>query len=190
MPSGSFEDYARVIAALPGTGAEVAERSGLTEWGAKMLLRQFWDLRMVHPGGVTETGPRAAHTAVWQIGDGERAPGLRVKKHKPKLNHYSFAVLWRCLEDGATKTEAIEASGLNHNTVRRTLEALHTGGAIRVSAWEKDSMGRSVIPVWIAGAGKDAKKPKPKSANESERWRRTYERRQIHLVTMLAQAGA
>ena len=175
------------MAALPGTGAQVAEKAGLTEWGAKMLLRQLWDLRIVHPGAVTESGPHANPTAVWMVGDGDRAHGLRVKKHKPKLNHIAFAVLWRCLEDGATKVEVIQSSGLQHNTVRRTLDALHKCGAIRVSAWEKDSMGRSVIPVWVAGAGKDAKKPKRRT--ESERWRQTYERRQIQRVTMLAQTG-
>lgn len=166
MPSASYVDYARLLLAMPGTSEEIGEKAGMTKACAARILVSLWRLGLCHPGGVKVLKVHANRTAVWSVGEGEKAEGLRVKMAaRSKAQHIAFAHLWKMLDHGATAHEAAEESGVAHASAYRMIAELKEHGLVRIAAWEPDNLGRPVA-VWQIGEGASAKKPKAKRAGQ------------------------
>ena len=82
------------------------------------------------------------------------------------------------LQDGATVSEVVEATGLHVVTVRRWLRHLHAAGLVYISEYEL-SAGPWPSRVWRWGEGKDVKY---RSKTVMERWTRHKARRQEQMV--------
>lgn len=57
-------------------------------------------------------------------------------------------------------------TGINYETLRPLMKALHQGGVVHVSHWRIDSMGRASIACYQLGFGVDAPKRKPKTPTQ------------------------
>jgi hypothetical protein len=180
MPAGGYEDYAKFMLALPGTARQIAKRTGMDESGVRRLARSFWALGLAHPGGRKPAKAHQPVEAIWRIGEGPKADGLRVATPmRPLSQHIAWKYLWRALEDGGTKQELREVTGLGNVTIRRALLAL----PVYVCEYEVDALGRPVA-VWKLGKKPDA--PRPAPPTEGEKWR-AYQKRKAWRV--LAQQG-
>jgi hypothetical protein len=180
MPAGGYEDYGRVMQALPGTARQIAKRTGMQDSGVRRLVRAFWALGLAHPGGRKPATARQPAEAIWRRGDGPKADGVRVgKPMRPLVQHIAFKHLWRALEDGATKAELRELTGLTVLTILRALRAMQ----VHICEYETDALGRPVA-VWKLGKKPDVPRPLPPS--DVEKWRR-YQQRKAWRV--LAQQG-
>lgn len=97
-------------------------------------------------------------------------------------NHYAFRYttsqqkmgrMLELLQAPHTRAELAEAMGLSTRAVQCYLAALlaETERRIHIHAWRKNSPG-SPSAVYLAGAGKDRKKPKAETVAERSRRRR------------------
>lgn len=180
MPAGGYADYARVMRALPGTAKQIARRTGMDDSGVRRLVRSLWGLGLMHPGGKQPASKWHPAEAIWKRGEGPSAPGLRVgKPMRPLSQHIAFKYLWKALQDGATKLELQELTGLGQVTIRRSMLVL----PVHICEYEPDALGRPVA-VWKIGKKPNAPKPAPPS--DGEKWRR-YQQRKAWRV--LAQQG-
>jgi hypothetical protein len=182
MPGGAIADYARILCALPGTAKQIAKRTGIQADGVRIIARRLWWLGLMHPGRVRAAGLRHPAEAIWMLGDGPVAPGLRINPpRRPLVQHIAFAHLVRALEGGATRPELHRLTGLHRTAVARVIRAF--GPRLHIAEWELDSVGRPVA-VWQFGRKPNAPKPKPPS--ESQKAQR-YEQRKVWRA--LAQQG-
>lgn len=104
--------------------------------------------------------------------------GSEMKVRAPmRLNALCVARLIRYMQDiPSTVCDLAEHTGLAPSTTRRFLIALAREGAVYVSGWEPDRLGRYTTKVFSLGQAKDAKRPKPIQSlaqRRSERARRT-----------------
>lgn len=72
------------------------------------------------------------------------------------------------IDDPMPARELAEEVGVSHYTAYRILRALKKHKVAHICAWDKDSIGRALIPVYKFGSGKDAK-PVKKTAAERQR---------------------
>ena len=180
MPAGGYADYARVMAALPGTARQIARRTGMDDSGVRRVVRAFWALGLAHPGRRKPATCQHPAEAIWVAGSGPTAEGLRIGKPlRPLVQHIAFKHLWRALEDGATKAELRELTGLTVLTILRALRAMQ----VHICEYETDALGRPVA-VWKLGKKPDV--PRPLPPTDCEKWRR-YQKRKAWRV--LAQQG-
>lgn len=183
MPTASYVDYARVMLALPARADQVAERVGMTVSCVRLILRQLWSLRMAHPGEAE--GARNNVVAVWLQGDGDAAPGVRGGgRLKPGAQLIAFATIWRALDGGARVSVVFEETGVSRDAVYRLLGFMRKAGGAHITTWEKDRFGRAVA-VWTLGEGRDAPRPKLRTAGEIAR---QYNRR-LQYRTLMGIAG-
>lgn len=181
MPAGGFAEYARLMMALPATANQIAARTGMGDGGVRRLLRKFWWLKLVHPGGKRQAGCRHPVEAVWMEGEGPAVQGLRLAAPlRASAQHIAWAVMWRALKDGATKLELQELSGVTGVSVRRAICAL--GSLVHVAEYERDALGRP-FPVWKIGRKKSMQKPKPPT--HAEKWRCYQARKRVRIIARM-----
>lgn len=65
--------------------------------------------------------------------------------------------------------DLVAKTGVNYETLRPLINALHEGGVVYVSHWRADSMGRMSIACYQLGFGVDALKRKPKTPSQRTR---------------------
>lgn len=97
----------------------------------------------------------------------------------------AFGRMVDSLIDGASVPELVVVTGLNTTTVQRYVNGMRKSGAIHVHMWNPDRRGRDILPVYIMGRGKDAKRRK---LSHAERQRR-YREKQHYLMMMHALGG-
>jgi hypothetical protein len=172
MPASSYADLVRVMLALPGSAAEVAERVNMTQRGTTILLRRLASLKLVHIGAIRPTGPRAHPVAVWHEGEGTDNLLTRVgPPMRPRAQHIAFASVWRALQDGATVRQVVEETGVAQVSVYRILWAL--GSRAKIGGWEKDAQGRAV-KAWCVSVPTNA--PRPAKLTPGQKWDRYHQR--------------
>jgi hypothetical protein len=77
---------------------------------------------------------------------------------RPRLNAVLYAMLLEELVSGPCSVRGLcEVTGLERKTVRKILKSMQDRSLIHLSAYDKDSRGRSIIPMWSFGQGKDVK---------------------------------
>jgi len=92
----------------------------------------------------------------------------RVKKMTP----FCYAKMIRAMqENDYSEGEIAEMTGLHPNTAGEYLRCLHREGAIHVCDWNKDRLGRDMIPVFRMGHGRDKKRQKITGAQKAARYR-------------------
>jgi hypothetical protein len=171
-----FKAYCLAIAALPATGAQLAEATGLTARGATRLMRRLWQLRLVHPAG---TGYRDA--VIWQAGVGAAHHGKRLcGPLRPYANHILFASVLRALEEPLTAKALGEEVGISLLAAQTCIRHLRAAKLIYLSEWGRDSFGRHVARYEL-GKGKDAPKPRPQG--NREKWARYRDRLTARSIT-------
>jgi hypothetical protein len=187
MPAYSYTDYARILLCLPGTSEDIAERVGSDKTTVARLMSCLWFLGLCHPGGVRKVKAHSNRTAVWHLGVGDKAEGLRVRKAKrPKAQQIAFASIWRALEDGATARGAAIETGSSHVSLYNVLAVMKEHEWVHVWTWDRDAVGRPVA-VWRIGPGKDAPKPRVTKAEKARKYRA---RLRIRALTMLGAANS
>jgi len=82
------------------------------------------------------------------------------------------------LQDGATVSEVVEATGLHVATVRRWLRHLHAAGLVYISEYEL-SAGPWPSRVWRWGEGRDAQR---RPQTWAERYQKVKARRQERMM--------
>jgi DNA-binding IclR family transcriptional regulator len=103
-----------------------------------------------------------------------------------RVNALSFAKMMAALaEGGATQRDLVEHTGLCSQTVREYVYALKREGVIRVSAWERDTLGRCCTPAYSIGGGFDARKDTLDKATRA----RLYRARKEQAALLHAIAG-
>jgi len=89
-----------------------------------------------------------------------------------KVNAMSFAHLVKMLMDGTrTARELAEETGLHVNTVYSYTKEMHKVKAVHIADWEKDTMGRDCMPVFMIGNKPDAKRQKVTIAQRAASYR-------------------
>lgn len=82
-----------------------------------------------------------------------------------KFTYYgNWVSLLRTMLNGPVSLRELEAkTGIDYETLRPLMKALHAGGVVHISHWRIDSMGRMSIACYQLGYGVDALKRKPKT---------------------------
>lgn len=183
MPTYSYVDYARLMLALPGTSEQIAQRIGSGQRNVAYIMSSFWRLELCHPGSVGKGKVHGGKTAVWMLGAGQMATGLRVRKiGRSKAQHIAFAAIWRALEEAATAKHIARECGTALRSVYKVTETLKQAGMAHISTWDKDDLGRPVA-VWVIGHGKDAERPPAKGP--TQKYREYKARLRFKALTML-----
>jgi predicted transcriptional regulator len=105
-----------------------------------------------------------------------------------KLNAYVWGDIINLLLVGASNREIAEETGLTPDTVREYTTVLHKKKkAVHIDSWDSDPRGAMTVAVYRLGPGKDAKKPKPRTATQRKQAQRARERA---LQMIHATAGA
>jgi hypothetical protein len=109
-------------------------------------------------------------------------------RKRTRLNAKLYAMALQEMADGpSTRQELIEQTGLGVKTVAGIVKALHQRRLIHIGAWEKDALGRCILPAFSFGKGRDVPKPAPKTGAELAR---SYTARRAQRSALHASAGA
>jgi hypothetical protein len=111
--------------------------------------------------------------------------GKMVKK--ARLNNTKLPHLIRAFIEGATATQAAEASGLSKQVVNRFIASLRRVRPYQLHISDYHIVPGWILPVYTLGYDKDV--PIPKSLSQAERSKR-YRARQKHLKLIQATAGS
>ena len=89
-----------------------------------------------------------------------------------KVNAMSYAILIKLLMEGTrTAAELAEETGLHKATVYDYTREMHKVKAVHIACWEKDSMGRECMPVFMIGDKPDAKRTRLTQAERARHYR-------------------
>lgn len=76
-----------------------------------------------------------------------------------KINPSHYAKLVKLMMEGTyTCRELADMTGLAYATVLSYAKALYIEKAAHISMWDKDSVGRDTVKIYMIGAGRDAKR--------------------------------
>ena len=148
----------QVRAALPGTIADIAARSGVSIETVRDQLVALQKRGEAHPAwlDVVPADNRGrgtpAFAAVYEAGPGSD-PDM------PLLPRAVLAHLYRkrILEQmPGTQTQLRERTGLSVGNISRVTAELHSAGKIHITRWRRGVRG-GPVPVYAAGAGTDRK---------------------------------
>lgn len=189
-----YEPIIRVLAALPGTDAQVHERIGgaipmqtVTDW-----LRSAVRTGIARIERVEHVGPRlfARHYA---IGPGPSAQWQHASRDggRSHTTVIALATLFDALRSGPMLVaDLVEETGLDRRVLHRTLDLLRQHDLARVAEWPRDAYGRPAA-AWSLGDAPDARKPRPtpRKVVNARAWARRRAKLQQRQV-MAALAGA
>lgn len=83
-----------------------------------------------------------------------------------------------------TCKELAEETGLHYSTVLNYTRAMHKGGVVHITRWEKCSDGRCKIKIYKLGKNKDAKKQLVTRIEQRKRYKEKM--KQKALIQMMA----
>lgn len=193
--------YARILAAVMAeqmTHEEVAAKI----WRGKVSVRQVL-YRLHHMGVLRIAGwakpaiGRGIYAARFAYGAGENAPypgklkngpmGEALKTSRPRPELISFVSIVRCLQEGATRAEIGEQTGVAHHVLSRLLQVMRKElGIVHVSSWQirPDGMGQR-SEVLTFGPGRDAAKPRRMCEKKRSALRRVAEQQRTAMSRVL-----
>ena len=89
-----------------------------------------------------------------------------------KVNATSYAHLIKMLMEGTrTAEELAEETGLHIHTVYQYTRELHKVKAVHIADWEKDTLGRDSMPIFMIGNKPDAKRATMSKAQIAKNYR-------------------
>jgi hypothetical protein len=106
-----------------------------------------------------------------------------------KVNAHVWAKVIDMLLVAASCREIADETGLTYETVREYFSVLHNKKVIHIDHWDMDPRGAMTVAVYRMGHGKDAKKPKPRTATQRKQAQRARERA-LHMIHATAGATA
>jgi len=93
-----------------------------------------------------------------------------------KVNQTAYAIALRSLLDGpVTVQDIMHETGLSVATTRSLMRTLKQYRVVHIGSWEQNSQSKWIVPVYVIGAGRDAKRPKMSRAEVNERYKRKKE---------------
>lgn len=102
-----------------------------------------------------------------------------------KVNQETYARLFKELLEGPmTAHEAVEATGIHVVTAQNLLRCLRKHRVVHVAAWEPDSRGRDMTPVYAFGKGRD--KPRRKLTAAERQARSRAKKQALSLINQVA----
>ena len=100
-----------------------------------------------------------------------------------KVNAMSYAHLIKMLMEGTrTANELARDTGLHKQTVYQYTRELHKVKAVYIADWEKDTLGRDAMPIFMIGNKPDAKRAAMTKAQIAKNYRA---RKMINTTTKL-----
>lgn len=158
--------YARIVAAMPGTVPQIAERTGMSQLGVRRIVRELRSLGAIGEKEKTKGKPRSSPVSVWAVGD---YPSNKAGTcARPRAHVIAFVKLLEEIQSPSSITDIVESVGIAHATARRVIKSLRLGGVCHIGAWQVQVSGPRV-PMYRFGPGKDAKKPPPQPKAEIQR---------------------
>ena len=136
---------------------------------------------------MTRTTPLTAAQQAEQNSHRNLSLGSGKMVKKARLNNTKLPHLIRAFIEGATATQAAEASGLSKQVVNRFIASLRRVRPYQLLISDYHIVPGWILPVYILGYDKDVPIPKPLS--QAERSKR-YRARQKHLKLIQATAGS
>lgn len=159
-----YEPIIRVLAALPGTDAQVHERIG---GGIPMQTVTDWLRSAVRTGiarieRVEHVGPRlfARH---YGLGPGPSAAWQHASRDggRSHTTVIALATLFDALRQGPMLVaDLVEETGMDRRVLHSTLAILRQHGLARIAEWPRDAYSRPA-PAWGLGDAPDMRKPRP-----------------------------
>lgn len=111
---------------------------------------------------------------------------LKDRASKHRVNHEAYAAVIKALLDHPqTAHELAEVSGLHIVTSQGLMRVFKRHKIVHVSAWDPDSLGRDVTPVFSLGKGRNVARRKKTPAERTAAYRA---RQQAKLLTLRASA--
>lgn len=104
---------------------------------------------------------------------------MSAARSNPHTAPASLAIVDYLQKHGPTELKVIVADcGWSWNYSVALIARMHKAGLVHIHAWRSASLGGYPAKVWAAGAGEDAKQPKPKSrtATQRDHWKRKRDR--------------
>lgn len=100
-----------------------------------------------------------------------------------KMNQEKYALaIKELLETPCTAHDIAEVTGVHTVTAQNLMRAFLRHKIVHISAWDTDSRGRDVTPVYSLGPGRDAKRRKKSAA---ERQRQSREKKKMAAIVSL-----
>ena len=147
----------------PRTASEAAFTS---RRNAGALLAELYEEGASHISG-WDRPARGACTPIYRAGPGEDAPRppckprASVRKNKIRLEDRLLALV---LEEPMSAEQAADCLCVIPDHIRKLFKGLHQQKLVRIAAWVRKSRG-PYFPCYLAGAGRDKKKPDPLPAS-------------------------
>lgn len=89
-----------------------------------------------------------------------------------KMNQEKYALaIKELLETPCTAHDIAEVTGVHIVTAQNLMRTFLRHKIVHVSAWDPDSLGRDVTPVYTLGPGRNAKRRKKTAAERQQRHR-------------------
>lgn len=180
-------DILKLITASPMTARQVFEQHKTGLVVLRRLLRCMVQLDVAHVSG-WDHSIRGTPAAIFAGGSGEnvepplnrdgsatKTPWAKGARIRPSANMIMFGALVRALDEGATVAELVERVGCNPATAARFVNHMRRLGLAHIGAWHQSWTGYP-SRVFMLGAGRDVRRPKPLDAREKSL--RNYHARQ------------
>jgi hypothetical protein len=104
-----------------------------------------------------------------------------------RLNALTVALMTKAMQEGpCTLTDLHDVCGLERPAIRRYIAAMRKVKAARIAEWEQDAIGRSVIPAFMLGDGKDKPRPPKRAGTLEHRRQRAAREAQMRMNHALA----
>lgn len=169
--------YVALLALLrdtPSTTLQIHLHGGIGRTAVARIITTLRQVRRVRISGWV-MAPHTPTMPVWTLGDGPDVPlplyrpnGKPVDGARCGLQGSSSSEvlalhhLLRMLECGhpSSAPELCDATGMHRDTVGKALTALVQHGFARIAEWDQRGTGGKPLPLFEAGAGQSARRPK------------------------------
>lgn len=145
-----LEFYIRILAMCPTTNAEISEQFGCGKKDASDLTRELVKVGLIRCDGYAG-GKGNPH--VYARG-GKWTP----MAEPPTESAYKLMAMLRVLQTPKTTKEFADEMGVARETAGAWASLLKRHGIVHICEWEISGVTR--VPVYVAGEGKDARRPK------------------------------
>lgn len=161
------EDYIAMIAALPATAVDCAERTGYPINRVRTALRNLRRLGVLRCEVV---GYWRQRQLVYRLGSGPSTlfyPAADDRADRPPSKMEILAAVLSMLGEPAAASDISMLTGVDHRTVLMTIATLRKHKLVRIAAWERT--GKHCLGRFCLGAGPDAQRPPKTSRKEINR---------------------
>ena len=157
-----LDGYLAVLAVMPGTVQQLAERCGFAVSGVRRLVRELRMLGVVFACGTAPAALRGQPRRVWHFG--VQSSNARRAGAAPRPQVIAFASVITAMQCPKSVSELREETGMSHAAIRKIIAGLRAAGLSHISEWEQRQ--GCPIALHMLGSRPDAKRPRVKTRKE------------------------